>query len=146
MTITDAQYTATGSIKTTINGQELTIPDDMNNRHRKMLEGVTIAAYQAPTQTTEEKRAAASITRAQFLKACVAADIITAEVAEAAATGDWPAAFNTFLSGLTRDQRIDAKATWADAKEVRRNAPILALIAADQRVSEAQLDALFGIS
>lgn len=96
--------------------------------------------------SVEAKRAAATITRAQFLKGCVSAGIITADVAEAAATGEWPAAFNTFLSGLTRDQRIEAKATWADAKEVRRTAPILALIAADQQVSEAQLDALFGIS
>ena len=96
--------------------------------------------------TISDKRAAATITRAQFLTGCVAASIITADVAEAAATGEWPTAFNTFLSGLTRDQRIEAKATWADAKEVRRTAPILALIAEDQRVSEAQLDALFGIS
>lgn len=146
MTITNAQYTVTGAITATINGQELIIPDDMANRHRKMLEDVTIAAYEATVPTLTEKRAAATITRAQFLTGCVAASIITADVAEAAATGEWPTAFDTFINGLTRDQRIEAKATWADAREVRRTAPILALIAEDQRVSEAQLDALFGIS
>lgn len=93
----------------------------------------------------ERKRARATMTRAQFLKACVAARIITAEVAEEAATGQWPTAFDAFIAGLTSDQRIDAKATWADGGSVHRDNAILALIAADQGVSDAQLDAMFGI-
>lgn len=93
-----------------------------------------------------EKRAAATLTRAQFLTACVDAGIITAEVAEEAASGVWPTAFNPFLAGLTAAQRIDAKATWADGGDVRRSNPILTLIAAYQNVTDEQLDAMFGIA
>lgn len=93
-----------------------------------------------------EKRAQSTITRAEFLKACVAAGIITAEVAKEAATGTWPAAFNTFISGLSDDDQITAITTWTDAREVRRTAPILALVAANRGVSDATLDTMFGIS
>lgn len=56
MPITHAQYTATGAITATINGQELTIPDDMANRHRKMLKdaNVFIEAYVASPPTVIE--------------------------------------------------------------------------------------------
>ena len=59
MTITNARYTATGAITATINEQEMTIPDDMGNRHRKMLEdaNVSIEAYVAPPTTAEQIRA-----------------------------------------------------------------------------------------
>lgn len=45
-----AQYTEDGSIAATINGQDLTIPDQAGNRHRQSIaeweaEGNTIAAY-----------------------------------------------------------------------------------------------------
>lgn len=107
------------------------------------LDGSAVVVDQAAKVAA--RRGAASLTRAQFLKACVAASIITAEVAEEAATGKWPAAFDAFLGGLTSDQRIEAKATWADGGSVRRDNEILALIAADQGVSDAQLDTMFGI-
>jgi len=84
-----------------------------------------------------------TVTRGQFLLAAAAAGIITEAVAEEAADGSWPAAFNTFIAGLSASQRIVAKATWADGRTVNRSNPILALIAADQGVNEAGLDALF---
>lgn len=98
-----------------------------------------------PEELLEQARAAAFLSRDQFLLAAVAAGIVTEEVAEEAASGAWPAGFNTFLSDLTASQRITAKATWADGVRVARNNPILALIAADQGITDAQLDALFGI-
>lgn len=93
----------------------------------------------------EERRETASMTRAAFLNACVEGGIITQEVAEEAADGSWPSAFNTFISGLSDRKKIEAKATWADGKTVWRNNEILALIAVDQGVNDAQLDAMFGI-
>lgn len=100
------------------------------------------------TKTEEELRsefrATASLPRYAFLQACVTAGIITQETAEEAADGSWPAAFNTFLDGQDGAQRIAAKAVWADGKEVRRDSTILALIAADAGVTDAQLDGMFG--
>lgn len=53
MPITSAIYTASGSILATIDGVEMTVPDDMGNRHRRILAeweagGGIIAPYVAP--------------------------------------------------------------------------------------------------
>ena len=93
----------------------------------------------------EKLRANASLSRAKFLQVCVAAGIITEDVAEEAASGVWPSAFDTFLTGLTVEKRIEAKATWVDGQRVRRDSPILALIAAEQGVTDGQHDQMFGI-
>lgn len=92
----------------------------------------------------DEFRAKAYLPRYEFLAACVTAGIITQETAEEAADGSWPAAFDTFLTGLADTGRITAKAVWADGKVVKRNSTILALIAADASVTEEQLDVMFG--
>jgi len=101
-----------------------------------------------PQAPIEERRAAAALSRADFLKACNAAGIITDGDAEEAADGSWPVGFNPFLVSLTVAQRIDAKSTWADNPLVRRDSALLAQIAAaqDPEVSPAQLDAMFGIA
>jgi len=98
-----------------------------------------------PETPIEQLRANASMPRAEFLQACVSVGIIDPDVAEEAASGAWPGAFDAFLTGLPVAQRIEAKATWVDGQRVRRNSPILALIADEQGVTDAQLDALFGI-
>lgn len=112
---------------------------------------VTVSDDPAPSYMTAEEaldadRARAFLTRGEFLLAVVSAGIITAEVAEEAADGSWPAEFDTFLAGLSAEQRIIAKTTWADGGNVRRNNAILALIAAHKGVTDTQLDAMFGIT
>ena len=59
MNITDAQYTATGSITALVDGVEMFIPADAGNRHyREMVEqGIAIAPYVKPAATAEEVRA-----------------------------------------------------------------------------------------
>ena len=61
--IENAQYLKDGSIVILIDGQEMTVPDDMANRHRIMLadweaEGNVIEPYVEPILTPEELRAA----------------------------------------------------------------------------------------
>ena len=59
MNITNAQYTATGSITALVDGVEMFIPADAGNRHyREMVEqGIAIAPYVEPAPTAEEVRA-----------------------------------------------------------------------------------------
>jgi len=71
--------------------------------------------------------------------------VVEPSVAEEAASGVWPSAFNEFLTGLSFEQRIEAKATWVDGQRVRRDSPVLALIATKQGVTDEQLDAMFGL-
>jgi len=106
---------------------------------------VTEREYTYTPPPIEKRREEASIPRAKFLQACVSAGIITGDVAEEAASGVWPSAFDTFLTGLTVEKRIEAKATWVDGQRIRRDSPILALIAAEQGVTDEQLDQIFSI-
>jgi len=101
---------------------------------------------EVPDPSIEQLRANASMSRAKFLQACIAVGVIEPSVAEEAASGVWPSAFDGFLTGLSVEQRIEAKATWVDGQRVRRDSPILALIAAEQGVTDEQLDAMFGIT
>lgn len=60
--IENATYTKDGSIIASIDGLEMTVPDDMDNRHRIMLSeweaaGNVIESYTEPTLTIEQKRA-----------------------------------------------------------------------------------------
>ena len=59
MNITNAQFTATGSITALVDGVQMSIPADAGNRHyRELLEqGVEIAPYVEPAPTAEQVRA-----------------------------------------------------------------------------------------
>lgn len=57
--ITNAEYTEQGSIIATIDGVEMTVPDDMGNRHRVMLaeweaDGNTIEPYSPPPPSSAD--------------------------------------------------------------------------------------------
>lgn len=76
--ITSARYLQDGSILATINGVEMTIPDDLGNRHRQIVEawendGNSILAYVAP-----EAGVNPSIDYTPLLDAMVAEGAITA--------------------------------------------------------------------
>lgn len=109
-------------------------------------DGTNFSAPAPVVTPIEDQRAEAQLSRSAFLRACVSAGIITEAIAEEAASGVWPVAFDPFIAGLTAEERIEAKATWADGGAVRRDNPILALIAAHEGVTDAQLDLMFGIA
>jgi hypothetical protein len=106
---------------------------------------MTESEISALEPTIGQLRADASLPRSKFLQACAAAGVVEPSVAEEAASGVWPSAFNEFLTGLSFEQRIEAKATWVDGQRVRRDSPVLALIATEQGVTDEQLDAMFGL-
>lgn len=59
MNITNAQFTATGSITALVDGVQMSIPADAGNRHyRELLEqGIEIAPYVEPAPTADQVRA-----------------------------------------------------------------------------------------
>jgi len=59
MNITNAQFTAEGSITALVDGVQMSIPAEAGNRHyAAMLEqGITIAAYVEPAPTADQVRA-----------------------------------------------------------------------------------------
>lgn len=75
--ITNAAYDSVGNIRTTYNGQELTVPDDHRNGHRILIAewvrlGNTIAPYVAPATT-----APSVVSARQFKLQLLAADLLT---------------------------------------------------------------------
>jgi len=93
-----------------------------------------------------DRRARARLDRAEFLLAALGAGLISEDEAEAAATGNWPIGFDAFLAGMSSAERIAAKASWTDSREIRRDSPLLAQIAGAVGLDDAGLDAMFGIA
>lgn len=99
----------------------------------------------APTaaQVLADRRANAELTRAQFCLALYRAQILTAADAISAAKGGWPSAFSGALSGVAGEE---AEIVWGAVSTVSRTHPLLATMQAFATLTDAQVDALFGIT
>lgn len=90
-------------------------------------------------------RQSATLSRAQFCVAVKRLGLLSASEAKAAAKGEWPQTFADALAELPSAIDPDeAEIVWASVSVVDRNDPVLAAVAADKGVSDAQLDAMFG--
>jgi hypothetical protein len=110
---------------------------------------VSADQFPAPIPPTiEDIRAGAWLDLIDFIKALVRADILPPDQAIDAAKGNWPATFNDALAALNVAERIDAQIEWGAARTVRRNHPLIAMLAGPDaaNLSAAQVDALFGIT
>jgi len=91
-------------------------------------------------------RETASIPRGAFCTNLMGAGLLPPAEAIAAARGEWPATFARALDGLSDEQAAGAQIEWAGATEIRRNAPLLARLAAFAKVSAKAVDRLCGWS
>jgi hypothetical protein len=90
-------------------------------------------------------RQSATLSRAQFCVAVKRLGLLSSAEAKAAAKGEWPQTFADALSNLPSAIDPDeAEIVWAAVSVVDRNDPVLAAVAVDKGVSDAQLDAMFG--
>ena len=109
-------------------------------------EAVLIAAPYVPP--TEEDvlaawRASAATDKASFCIAANTAGILTDSDAIAAARGDWPASLDGALVGMTSQEAMAAKITWAAAAVIHRADPLVQLVADYLALTPEQLDTLF---
>tara|TARA_R110000782_G_scaffold21707_1_gene58147 strand:+ start:70 stop:600 length:531 start_codon:yes stop_codon:yes gene_type:complete len=93
----------------------------------------------------EDIRAGASLDLIDFINALVGAGILPPAEAIDAAKGNWPATFSAALAGMPDAQKVAAQIEWAAVQRIRRNHPLIAMLAAAANLTEAQVDALFGI-
>lgn len=86
------------------------------------------------------------LTRTEFCTALLRADKLTAAEAIAAAGGATPAPLEDAISMLPEPEQAEARILWAGLTQVRRNHPLIALVAWVPSVSmtDAQVDELFG--
>ncbi|MCF7646900.1 hypothetical protein KQ944_18050 [Bacillus subtilis] len=130
--IENAKYTITGWIAAEIDGQEMTVPDDMANRHRIMLaeweaEGNTIEPY-IPEPVIEP--IPDEISRRQFFQQLANMEIITRDDALAALTsGAIPAPLQTIINGLpSDDDKFNAQMLVIGAQTFNRTHPLAEIV------------------
>ena len=140
-----AKYTSGGAILATIDGVEMTIPNDPANRHYAALIEAGVDIADAAEPSIDDIRAGASIDRAAFCNGLADAGVITDAEAIDAARGEWPASFAGFLDYLTDKQRRDAQITWASCVTIQRNHEFVVSLAWWTAMTDEQVDALFGI-
>lgn len=133
-----------------IDGASVTIPDTMSNRHRRELaeweaEGNTIEPFVAPraADVLDQWRAGASVSRRDFCLALYGAGILPKDQAILAAKGDWPPAFDAFLTGLTDAEATAAQIEWASVRRIHRAHPMIEGLAGLAGLTPDQVDTLF---
>lgn len=137
-------YTESGMIRAEIEGTELTVPDDMANRHRRMIAeweaaGNTIPAFVPPPPPVPEE-----ISDRQFFHALAKAGLITeAEALAAVKTGDMPQAINDFVNTLPEADRFDARMLLEGATIFRRSHPLTAAFGALYGMEPSEIDGLW---
>lgn len=124
-------YTESGSISATIDGQLMSVPDDMANRHRQMIaaweeHGNAILAYTPPAPSTDP--ADYPLERYQFLAML---DI----------AGLKPLVATAIASIADRAQRAVAQAKFDSTSTFERNDPLLVSLSAAAGLTPGQVDA-----
>lgn len=130
--IEHAEYTASGSIIAVIGGQEMTVPDDMGNRHRAMIaeweaDGNIVIPYTEPILTPEDQRAQMPPISKRQLRLTLVRNGISLSDLDAAilAMGD------------------EAVIEWQDASEYRRLHPLLNQVATHLSLTQEQVDVMW---
>lgn len=89
-------------------------------------------------------RQTATMPKPSFVMAAVELGFLSEADAVSAAKGDWPASFGDVLAALPAAERLGAQVQWASVAEVRRDAPLVALIGQVKGITDEQFDAMFG--
>jgi hypothetical protein len=92
----------------------------------------------------EQLRTTTSLPKDDFILAALDAGVLSEPDAEEATNG-WPTGWDDFFTGQPARDRIEAKARWASATTIARNAPLIEALAAFKGLTPEQVDALFGI-
>ncbi|MEM7295811.1 MAG: hypothetical protein AAF330_04170 [Pseudomonadota bacterium] len=101
----------------------------------------------AHAQMAEQARHNATLSRADFAKALVRAGKLTLDEAKAwVGAGTLPQIAEDALGLIPdEDERMEATFAAIDAQSVMRGSPLIALIQASAKLSDAEVDALFGL-
>jgi hypothetical protein len=146
MDTTTAQRNGYGYIIATINGAETYIPEDEGNAEYAALVAAGVDITDAAVPTIDDTRAGTSIDRAAFCNGLADLSIITDAEAIDAARGIWPASMAGFLTLLDKRQQRDAQIEWASCATVQRMHWVVLSMISVGIVTEAQADALCGIT
>ena len=91
------------------------------------------------------RRAAASLTKPQFIIASMSVGLLTPAEAAEAANGLIPSSFQPAFEGLTPQQQDYARVLWPAATVIERMDPLVLAVAQYLSISDQTLDAIFGL-
>lgn len=92
-------------------------------------------------------REGASLSKTDFAIALMGAGLITSAEANAwLSSGTLPSAASTALASIPTAQRTEAELRFRGANEIDRTNPLISILAAGASLTDAQVDALFGIA
>ena len=139
--IKNAKYTKHGFILSIIDDQEMTIPDDMANRHRAMIaewesEGNIIEPYVPEELTIEQRRVLMPIkTPREFRDILIDEGVLTDAVPDEVAVAIQQIPFDL--------ERIKALNTWHNMTTAQRSDPYVDMIGAMFGYTPEDIDALW---
>ena len=137
-----ALYTITGMAP---EGAHIEVPAGFDIAGVRVVDGAPVRSDPDPGQVLADLRAAATMTRSDFLLAAIGAGIIQPSDAGPAARGEIPPSLAPVFESLPEPVRIEAIVRWGAATMIERMNPILAALAQAMQINAAQLDAMFGI-
>lgn len=135
-------YTQSGAIDATIDGVLMTIPDDLDNRHRQMIAaweaaGNTIPPFIAPPAPVPDE-----ISDRQFFQQMANEGRITQQEAlDAVGSGVIPTAMDALVDQLPESRRFAARMLIRGATTFRRMHPVTELIGQLYGMTSEQIDA-----
>ena len=94
----------------------------------------------------EARRSATSMTKGEFLQACIAHMMLNPKEASIAARGDIPEPFQAAVAFMTPEQQDDLLVIWPVTTRVCRMDPLLLAVAEARGFTDDTLDALFGLT
>lgn len=94
----------------------------------------------------QDARSGASLTKTEFLLRAASAGLLTQADAKLAAHGDVPASFAAVIAAMPQADRDRAEIIWPAATRIERLDPLIGAVAAGMSITDAQLDALFGLA
>ena len=94
----------------------------------------------------DARRSAASMTKGEFLQACIANMMLNPKEASIAARGDIPEPFQAAVALMTPEQQYDLRVIWPVTTRVCRMDPLLLAVAEARGITDDTLDALFGLT
>lgn len=93
----------------------------------------------------QARRAAAYLTKAEFIENCMAVNILTpTEAVEA--SHQIPASFEPVVSSFPGFEQTICRVRWNAVMQINRMDPLILAVAKGARISEETLDALFGLT
>lgn len=90
-------------------------------------------------------RMATSISKSEFLQACMATGLLSPAEAATASRGDIPEAFRSAISTMSSEQQDMVAVIWPAVTRIDRMDPLILAVAKAQGITDQQLDQIFGI-